>query len=124
DSATALTDALGCSDNASNSATDKGTLKYDSTNPSATVGFARVADHSGWYNHAVDYSITAKSDATSGIDVASCDAGKTYSGPDSATALTDALGCFPYTALFRSDKGSLKYDSTNPSVTVGFARVA
>ena len=118
DSATAQTDALGCSDNAGNSATDRASLQYDATAPSVTVSADRAPDHGGWYNHPVGYSITAKSDATSGIDLASCDAGKTFSGPDSATAQTDALGCSDNAGNSATDRASLQYDATNPLVTV------
>ena len=44
---------------------------------------ARVADANGWYNHALSVRFTG-ADATSGIGT--CDAPKTYSAPDTASA--------------------------------------
>ena len=117
DSATAQTDPLGCSDYAGNSATDKVTFQYDNTKPVVAVSLARIADHNGWYNAPVGYSITTKTDATSGIDPATCDAGKTYSTPDSATAQTDPLGCSDYAGNSATDKVTFKYDATAPGIS-------
>jgi hypothetical protein len=98
-------------------------FKYDNTKPVVAVSLGRIADHNGWYNAPVGYSITSKSDATSGIDLASCDAGKTYSTPDSATAQTDPLGCSDNAGNSATDTVTFKYDNTNPTLTVALDRI-
>src|SRR4029079_17945691 len=72
-----------CTDQAGNTGSDSKSFKYDATNPTVIVSLARVADHNGWYNHAVGYS-AAGTDPTSGID--SCQADGTYTGPDDTAA--------------------------------------
>ena len=56
-------------------------MKRDATAPVVTAAADRPADHNGWYNHALTVTFTG-TDATSGI--ASCDAAKSYGGPDTA----------------------------------------
>src|SRR5829696_704234 len=91
------------------------TIKRDATEPSVTVSLSRAtADHNGWYNHAVDYSVSAKSDATSGID--SCQPLATYSGPDDQNASVSRT-CLDVAGNTGSDSESFQYDATPPEVT-------
>src|SRR5205823_2712309 len=102
-----------CTDNAGNTGSDSVGFKYDATNPSVTVSLARSADHNGWYNHAVGYGVSAKSDATSGID--SCDPDATYGGPDNAAASV-SRSCTDNAGNTGSDSVGFKYDATNPGI--------
>jgi hypothetical protein len=103
-----------CLDNAGNPATAAYTLKFDATRPGATASPTRVADANGWYNHALPVGFSG-TDAISGV--ADCDAPKTYSAPDSATASISG------TCLDRAGNQSLpasavfKYDATPPVTT-------
>src|SRR5205823_12359772 len=108
-----------CTDTAGNSASDSVSLKYDAKIGRASGRVGRTADHNGWYNHAVGYGVSAKSDATSGID--SCDPDATYSGPDNSAASV-SRSCTDTAGNSASDSVSLKYDATAASVTVALAR--
>src|ERR671922_1116417 len=112
-----------CMDVAGNTGSDSESFKFDDTNPSVTVALDRAADHNGWYNHAVGYSITAKTDNLSGIDAASCDAAGTYSGPD-GNPVSVSRSCMDVAGNTGSDSESFKFDDTNPSVTVALDRAA
>jgi hypothetical protein len=121
DSATANANGT-CTDKAGNisAATGFG-FKYDDTAPSVSGSASRVPDHNGWYNQALGISWSG-SDATSGIDPASCTS-LSYTGPDSATAsasgtCSDKAGNVSASASF----GPFKYDDTAPSVTAAAAR--
>lgn len=97
------------------------TIKRDATAPTGVAGVAdRVADHNGWYNHAVGITFSGV-DATSGI--ASCDTAN-YSGPDSA-ATSAAGSCTDNAGNVSRGSFDLKYDATGPSaallVTAGLA---
>ena len=70
-----------CLDKAGNSSTASFPLKYDGTAPAATATTSRTADVNGWYNHGLTVSFSG-ADTTSGLDT--CDAAKSYSGPDTA----------------------------------------
>jgi hypothetical protein len=87
------------------------TIRVDRLPPAVSGAASRVADSSGWYNHAVGVSFSG-TDATSGV--ASCSAA-TYSGPDSASAqvagtCTDAAGNVGSGTL------ALAYDATPPQL--------
>jgi hypothetical protein len=107
-----------CSDQAGNSAAgkDSAAFKIDKTDPSVTVALARAADHNGWYNHAVGYSVSASSDATSGIDT--CDPAATYSGPEDSAASV-SRSCTDNAGNTGSDSASFQYDATAPTEVVG-----
>jgi large repetitive protein len=89
------------------------TLKYDETAPQASVGLSRNADANGWYNHPLSVSFSG-SDAMSGLD--SCDAPKTYAGPDSATASV-AGACRDLAGNVTPQSVALRYDATAPQTT-------
>jgi hypothetical protein len=113
--------ARSCVDKAGNTASATIGFKYDATAPSLAVALARSADHNGWYNHAVDYGVSAKSDATSGID--GCDANATYSGPDTGSASV-SRSCTDVAGNTASNSVSFQYDSTAPAVTLSPDRPA
>ncbi len=110
-----------CRDVAGNSATPSLALKYDAAAPLANSTPSRVPDANGWYNHALTVSFAA-SDATSGVDT--CDAAKTYSGPDSGSASVsgscrDKAGNQSAATVF-----ALKYDATVPTASATPSRAA
>ena len=119
DSATAAV-AGSCSDVAGNIRNSSFPLKYDATAPQATASPGRPADANGWYNHALTIAF-AGSDPTSGI--ASCDAAKTYSGPD-AVAATVSGSCRDGAGNSAAAALPLKYDGTEPQVTATPNRAA
>ena len=108
-----------CTDYAGNSSAmvASSVFKYDATPPTNITGSAsRVADHNGWYNHALTVTWTG-TDATSGIG--SCTSPINYTGPDSATAsmngtCTDNAGntSAPPTSFV------FKYDATPPTINI------
>jgi hypothetical protein len=108
-----------CADQAGNVRNASFPLKYDATAPQASASPGRPADGNGWYNHA--FAVTfAATDATSGIG--SCDAAKTYSAPDSASAslsgtCLDGAGNQSAAASF-----GFKYDATAPLSTAAPSR--
>jgi hypothetical protein len=108
-----------CRDNAGNSGVGSFALKYDATAPQATATPGRQPNANGWYNAAVSVAF-AGTDATAGID--SCDAAKTYAGPDTAAAslsgsCRDRAGNQSTPSTF-----PFKYDGTAPQVTTSPAR--
>src|SRR5919108_222369 len=70
-------------------ATVSKTFKIDKTAPAASASPSRAADPNGWFNAPLSVSFAA-TDATSGN--ASCAAPKSYSGPDTASAVVTG-GC-------------------------------
>ena len=102
-----------CSDIAGNAATPSLTLKYDATAPQATATPTRPANGNGWYNASVPVGF-AGTDATAGV--ASCEAQKTYSGPDSALAAVVG-SCQDRAGNTGATSFGLKYDATAPQTT-------
>ena len=78
----------------------------------------RRADSNGWYNHALTVGFSG-SDATSGLD--SCDAPKSYAGPDTADA-TVAGSCRDKAGNSKSTSLVLNYDATVPQASAAPAR--
>ncbi len=74
----------------------------------------RAADSNGWYNHAVKVTFTP----TGGAGNVSCDAAKTYSGPDSATASVTG-SCTDQAGVVVSATATFKYDATAPTNVLG-----
>lgn len=109
-----------CLDEAGNLGSTAFPLKYDATAPQVTASPARPAGQNGWYNAPLAVSFAA-TDTTAGIDT--CDAAKTYSGPDSAAV---AVGGSCRDRAGNSAAGSLplKYDATGPQVTAAPGRPA
>jgi hypothetical protein len=119
DSSVALTGT--CTDNAGNVSPSRSfTLKYDETAPTASATPSRAADVNGWHNHALTVSFSGD-DATSGLE--SCDAPKSYSGPDSATAAVGGA-CRDWAGNVAPRSFAFKYDGTAPTVTATPARAA
>ncbi len=109
-----------CRDNAGNVGSGALTLKYDSTNPTATATAARAPNANGWYSAPVTISF-AGADALSGLDA--CDAAESYSGPDSATAGVGGI-CTDRAGNQQTASLPLKYDATAPLATAVPARGA
>ena len=107
-----------CTDKAGNPGSGSQSFKFDDTNPSVTVALDRVADHNGWYNAAVGYSITAKSDNLSGVDLASCDGPGTYSGPD-GDPVSVSRSCADVAGNTGTGTKQFKYDDTAPTSVSG-----
>jgi hypothetical protein len=102
-----------CLDFAGNSANPALGLKYDATAPLATATPARPANAKGWYTAAVSVGF-AGTDATAGV--ASCEAQKSYSGPDSAVAAVVGT-CQDRAGNTGAASFGLKYDATVPQTT-------
>ena len=71
-----------CRDKAGNASSASFVLKYDATAPAATASPSRAPNANGWFNAPLNVSF-AGTDTTSTID--SCDAQKSYSGPDAVS---------------------------------------
>jgi hypothetical protein len=107
-----------CTDQAGNTAGTSFGLKYDATAPQTTAAPSRQPNANGWYNAQLSVSFSG-TDATAGVD--SCDAPKSYSGPDMlSTAVSGA--CRDNAGNTGSGSFTLKYDATDPSVTAAAAR--
>jgi large repetitive protein len=102
-----------CRDKAGNNAGTSFALKYDATAPQVTAAPGRAANANGWYNAPLAVSFTG-GDATSLID--SCEAAKTYSGPDNAAAAVSG-SCLDRAGNTGSASFPLKYDATGPQAT-------
>jgi large repetitive protein len=102
-----------CRDRAGNAAGASLALKYDSTAPQTSATPSRQPNGNGWYNAPLTVSFAA-TDATSTVD--SCDAAKTYSGPDGASA-TVAGTCHDKAGNAGAVSLPLKYDATAPQTT-------
>ena len=110
-----------CADKAGNqSPAGSFALKYDATAPAVTAASSRAADANGWFNHPLSVSFSG-ADGTSGI--ASCDAAKSYAGPDTAST---SLGgsCRDEAGNAASASLALKYDGTAPAATASASRAA
>src|SRR5919108_489735 len=107
-----------CPHRAGNVATPSVSLRYDATAPQATATPGRAADANGWYNHSLAVSFSG-TDATSGID--SCDAAKTYAGPDTTSASVSG-SCRDRAGNSTASSLSLRYDATGPQATASPSR--
>jgi hypothetical protein len=90
------------------------TIMRDATAPTVTLTPARPADFNGWYNAPIGFTVGG-TDAMS--DIASCDAGFTYSGPDSASASASG-SCTDNAGNSGSGSYTFKYDATGPSASL------
>src|ERR671922_183161 len=107
-----------CTDNAGNTGSASFGLKYDATAPQATATPGRAADANGWDNHSLAVSFSG-TDATSGID--SCDAAKTYAGPETPAAAVSG-SCRDRAGNSTASSLSLRYDATGPQATASASR--
>src|SRR5262249_59816447 len=89
--------------------------------PAATGPATRPADHNGWYNHALPFTVSV-TDNLSGV--ASQDANPTYSGPDSSSASVSASATDQAGNTGSGTSASFQYDATAPVVTVTANRAA
>ena len=98
----------------STNATDL-TVKRDATPPTVHITPDRLADHNGWYNHALGFT-NPGTDSTSGI--ASCTTPAAYSGPDNMTASVSAT-CKDNAGNTGNDTFPFQFDSTPPTSVRG-----
>jgi hypothetical protein len=90
-------------------------VKLDKTAPTVQITPSRLADHNGWYNHALSFT-NPGTDSTSGI--ASCTTPAAYSGPDNASASVNAT-CTDKAGNVGNGSFNFQYDSTPPSNVTG-----
>ena len=109
-----------CRDKAGNSGSASLPLKYDATVPGVTAAAGRPPGTGGWYSAPLTVGFTGE-DNTSGVDT--CDAAKTYSGPDSANATVGGT-CRDRAGNAATGSLGLKYDATAPQVTASPSRGA
>ena len=109
-----------CRDRAGNSASRSLPLRYDATAPQTSATPSRVADANGWYNHALTVSFAA-TDAMAGVD--SCDAARSYAGPDSASTSVGGV-CRDNAGNTAPASLALRYDATAPQTSATASRVA
>jgi hypothetical protein len=109
-----------CTDQAGNTSSGAKSFQYDATGPTVSATADRTADHNGWYNHALTINFSG-TDPSSGI--ASCDAAKSYAGPDTAAA-TVSGNCTDQAGNTSSAAKSFQYDATGPAVTATATRAA
>ena len=102
-----------CRDQAGNTGATSFGLKYDATAPLTTATPGRAPDSNGWYRAPLTVSF-AGTDATAGIE--SCDAPKSYSGPDNAGASVNG-SCRDLAGNSAARSFVLGYDATAPQVT-------
>jgi large repetitive protein len=98
----------------STNATDL-TVKRDATPPTVHITPDRLADHNGWYNHALTFT-NPGTDSTSGIQ--NCSTPAAYSGPDSMTASVSAT-CKDYAGNTGNGSFGFQFDSTPPTSVSG-----
>ncbi|MDX6474629.1 MAG: hypothetical protein QOH95_140, partial [Gaiellaceae bacterium] len=115
---TAKTLTGNCTDVAGNTASGSFTVHYDATAPTVHTAIDRLPDSGIWYNRAVSVSFTGD-DSTSGL--ASCDAAKIYSAPDSAAASVSG-SCTDAAGNQGSAAQTFAFDATAPTVTLTAAR--
>ena len=101
-----------CQDRAGNTGATSFGLKYDATAPQTTATPGRAPDSNGWYRASLTVSF-AGTDATAGIE--SCDAPKSYSGPDNAGASVNG-SCRDLAGNSAARSFVLGYDATAPQV--------
>jgi hypothetical protein len=89
-------------------------IKIDIVAPVVTLTPARGADHNGWYNHAIGFSVRATD--TGGSGVAGQTPDFTYGGPDSASISVNASAT-DEAGNVGSASFTFRYDATAPSIT-------
>jgi hypothetical protein len=102
-----------CLDRAGNTTTASFSLKYDATAPQATATASRSPNANGWYNAPLTVSFSG-TDTTSGLE--SCDAAKSFSGPDGASNAV-AGTCRDTAGNAAAASVTVAYDATAPQTT-------
>ena len=116
----ALSVSGSCSDAAGNSRSATFAFKYDATAPTVSASPDRAPDRNGWFNHSVTVSFAGVDSTSGGV---TCDAPKSYSAPDSATASLSG-NCTDAAGNVASASFSFKYDATAPTVNASPDRPA
>ena len=111
DSASASADGS-CIDQAGNKASTASTFHYDSTGPKVTVTLARKPDAKGWYTHPVVARFSG-TDSVSGL--ASCEAAKTFKGPDGTKDKVVGT-CRDKAGNTASGSVDIRYDGSGPKL--------
>jgi hypothetical protein len=101
-----------CTDQAGNTASASSSFHYDATGPKVTVTLARKPDAKGWYTHPVVAKFSG-TDAVSGL--ASCEAAKTFKGPDSASDKVTGT-CRDKAGNSASGTVEIRYDGSGPKL--------
>lgn len=96
-------------------------VKLDRTNPVVTITPDRPANATGWYRSSVGFTASATDPGGSG-DM-TCDAPKTYAGPDTASASV-TMACVDAAGNEGTKTHSFKYDAAAPTLNVTAARSA
>jgi hypothetical protein len=101
-----------CTDQAGNSASASTTLHYDATGPKVTVTLARKPDAKGWYTRPVVAKFSGE-DPLSGV--ASCEAAKTFKGPDSPNDKVSGT-CRDKAGNTATGTVDIRYDGSGPKL--------
>jgi hypothetical protein len=96
-----------------------GDFILDKTAPHVIVTADRAPDSNGWYNHLVTFGAGTSNDANG---IQSCDAGVTYSGPDTASGLR-TLQCLDNAGNTGSGSLVFKFDHVRPTTTAAIAPI-
>jgi hypothetical protein len=95
-------------------------VKLDERPPTVNPRPTRSADRNGWFNHGVDFTHEA-TDAFSGVDLDTCNALPTYTGPDRANVRIRAT-CRDMAGHVGTGTYLLDYDDTAPTARAKLAR--
>jgi hypothetical protein len=108
-----------CDDNAGNTSSASTTVHYDSVAPTTSVTPSRSADHGIWYVRPVTFH-TSATDATSGVNAASCTGDNVFSTQTASQSVTGS--CSDNAGNSDSGSTTVHYDSVAPSVSVSASR--
>jgi hypothetical protein len=96
-------------------------IGVDKSPPQIALSATRTPDANGWYNHPVEFAVSA-SDAASGVDEPNCDVAlPPYSGPD-RTGAKVTVTCRDNIGRQSRKSVTFDYDGTKPSIRVVPAR--
>ncbi len=99
-----------CVDQAGNTGKSSTTFHFDSTGPKVTAALSRKPDANGWYTRPVVATFSG-ADSVSGL--ASCEAAKTFKGPDGATDKVSGT-CRDNAGNVGTGTIDLHYDGSSP----------
>src|SRR5262249_44829050 len=105
--------AGGCVDAAGNRGTGSFSFRYDGTPPTVTAATARRPDRNGWYNAPVSVSFSGADALSGGV---TCNAAKSYSGPDKSNANVTG-SCSDAAGNSGTGAATFAYDATAPTAS-------